>query len=218
MKTIKDLIGSEKGNKALVVGAGVTIKEYKKQIDDFISTTNPFIIGVNNMSNFWIPHYHVWTNNQRFRAFGKNIHNNSTILLGSNISLKVINNVIEDRDYVMLERVDREGVDIEYRDGIIYGYFRTAGCLSVMLAYLLGASEIYIAGMDGYTLYNVEDIISGKESQHCYGKGHTDTASWQTCVKKDRIIGDVLQNIQDYGINFKIITPTKYKKFYKSVW
>lgn len=216
MKTIKDLINIHKGKNAIVIGAGATLIEYQKQIDNFIKETAPIIIGVNNMTSFWIPDYHMWTNNQRFRTYGKNIDPTSTILLGSNISLKVIKEVIDKSEYVVLNRVDREGVPIKYKNGTIYGYFRTAGCLAIMILHLMGVDKISVIGMDGYTLYNQHSIETGKKSQHCYGKGFTDTATWKTCIKKDEIIDAALQNIQNYGIDFKIITPTKYKRFYDS--
>lgn len=216
MKTFKDLIGTEKGKSALVIGAGATIREYENQIAEFINTTKPITIGINNMTSFWVPDYHIWTNNQRFRTYGKNIHVNSKLLLGSNISLKLINEIIGSKEYVVLNREDRKGVSMDYRDGIIYGYFRTAGCLAIMLLHLMGVSEINIVGMDGYTIHKHEDIVAGKEAQHCYGQGLTDTSSWESGAEKDKIIEASLNNIKEYGINFKILTPTKYRRFYDS--
>lgn len=216
MKTFKNLIGTEAGKSALVIGNGATIKEYKKQITEFIDTTNCITIGVNNMTAFWTPDYHLWTNNQRFREFGKSIRPNSTLLLGSNISLKVIRRIVGGREYVVLNREDREGVPMVYKDGMIYGYFRSAGCLAIMLLHLMGATEINIVGMDGYTIHKREDVMAGKASQHWYGKGHTDTASWESCLEKDKIIEDALNNIKEYGVDFKILTPTKYGGFYDS--
>ena len=216
MKTIKDLINTEKGRSALVIGAGSSIKKYKDKIWDFIKREGSFVIGINNMTNFFIPNYHLWTNTERFRSFGQNINKRSNILLGSNISLKVIKEIIGDREYVVLNRKDREGVSIGYRNGVIYGYFRTAGCLAIMLSHLMGASEINIVGMDGYTMYHHEDLKIGKKSQHCYGEGFTDTASWETCVMKDGLVENALNNVKEYGIDFKILTPTKYGGFYDS--
>ena len=216
MKTFKDLIGVEKGRSGLVIGAGASIKEYEDQIAKFICETTPVTIGINNMTAFWTPDYHVWTNNSRFRTFGKNIHSDSKLLLGSNISLKLINEVIGSREYIVLNREDREGVSIDYRNGVIYGYFRTAGCLAIMLLHLMGIDEINVVGMDGYTMYKHNDVMAGEKSQHCYGKGLTDTSSWNTGVEKDKIIEGALNNIKEYGIDFKILTPTKYRGFYDS--
>lgn len=215
MKTIKDIIDTRKGENVFIIGAGATIKEYQKQIDDFINETEPIIIGVNNMTDFWTPDYHLWTNSERFRTYGQNICENSKLLLGQNIPLKVINSIIGNRKYFLVNYTDfDESIPIGYKNGKIYGCYRTAGCLSIMIAHLMGASEINIVGMDGYSMHKHEDLTSGKESQHCYKKGFTDTANWKTCVKKDKIINGVLYNLQKHGINFKILTPTKYEDYY----
>jgi hypothetical protein len=213
MRTIKDLINKEKDKKFLILCTGSTVKEKKKEIDNFIEREKPILVGVNNLSGFWVPDYHIWTNNGRFRTFGKNINSKSTLLLGSNISLKVISRIIGDRDYVILERVDREGVPIDYRDGIIYGYHRTVGCVAITVSYLLGAKEINIIGMDGHTLNSYEDVRDGKKAHHFYDENYT-PYSPEIRIKKDNITKGVLQNLRNYGINFNIITPTVFKKFY----
>jgi len=215
MRTIKDLIGKEKGKKFLILCTGATVKERKKEIDNFIEKEKPILVGVNNLSGFWIPDYHIWTNNRRFRTFGKNINPKSTLLLGSNISLKVINEVIKTKNYIVLERVDREGVSIDYKNGIIYGYHRTVGCVAITVSHLLGAKEINIVGMDGHTLNDYEDIKSGKKAHHFYDEKYT-PYSLKICNKKDKITSGVLQSLKDYGIDFNIITPTVFKKFYDS--
>ena len=121
MNTIKELLGVRKEQGAIIIGAGSSIKEYEKKIDTFIKKENLFIIGVNNMTAFWTPDYHVWTNNQRFRTYGKNIKPESTLLLGTNISLKVVSHIIGSRPYIPLYREDREGISIDYKDGKVYG-------------------------------------------------------------------------------------------------
>lgn len=214
MKTLNDLIDVKKGKNALIIGAGSSVKDYQFQINDHIKYTNSFTIGINNITKYFIPEYHLWTNTQRFRTYGKNINKLSNILLGSNIPLKIINGIIKDNDYTLINYTDKEEIPIGYKDGKIYGFYRTAGCLAIMIANLMGASNIYVVGMDGYSRFKYDELTTAKQSQHCYGKGFTDTATWETCIKKDNLINDVLKNLKKYGIDFKIITPTKYGEFY----
>lgn len=217
MYTTRGLVNTRIGESALIIGAGATIKENQEQINNFIQSTKPFTIGINNMTEFWVPDYHLWTNTQRFRTYGKNIDPNSSLLLGSNIPLKVIKETIQSRSYILINYTDMDrGIPVGYKDGKIYGYYRTAGCLAIMILHLMGVSEINIVGMDGYSLHKLEDLESSRESQHCYGEGFTDTASWETCVRKDREIENVLWRLENYGINFKILTPTKYEDFYEN--
>ena len=92
------------------------------------------------MTKYFTPDYHLWTNTQRFRTYGKNINSNSSILLGSNISLKVVNEIIKSKDYILINYTDQKEIPINYRKGKICGYYRTAGCLSIMIAHLMGAA------------------------------------------------------------------------------
>ena len=216
MKTLSNLVDKIKGKPILIIGAGSSLKEYREEIDKFIKETNSFTIGINNMVDFWVPHFHLFTNTQRFRTFGSKIHENSTILLGQGIPLKLKDEILKGRNYYLINFKDQKGLPIAYSKGKVTGFFRTAGCLSIMLSNIMGASEINIVGMDGYTFYKKEDVEKGKKSQHCYGQGHTDTADWETCVLKDGLINEVLTGIREYGIDFNIITPTKYERFYDS--
>jgi hypothetical protein len=217
MKTLKDLEKSRLRESALIIGSGPSTKEYHKNIDNFIRKNNPFIIGINNVIDLIpIPEYHLFTNTQRFRTYGNDIMTESIILLGQNISLKIIKDIIGNSPYILINYIDKPDLPITYKNGKITGFFRTAGCLAIMIAHIMGASEINIVGMDGYTLYSKEELEKGQQSQHWYGIGHSDTADYETCIEKDRLINIALKNIKNYGINFNILTPTKYGEFYDS--
>jgi len=214
MKTIKDLIGIKKDKIGLVICSGSSIIDYKKEIDKFIKDIKPVVIGINNINNLYIPEYHLWTNTQRFRTFGKNINDKSKILLGSNIAAKVIKEVIGNKEYILINYIDKQGIPLDYKKGKLYGHYRNAGCLSIMILHLMGVSNIYIVGMDGYSEFNYEDYKSGKISHHCYGKGYTDNKTWEERKEADEIVYNCLKNLFSYGIKFRIITPTMYKGLY----
>lgn len=215
MNTLKDLENIEKGLPVLIIGAGESIYKYNEKISQFIRETGCFIIGINNMIDYYIPDYHLWTNTQRFRTYGFGIYHSSRLLLGQGISLKVISEVIGDRPYTVINYIERDGMPISYKNGKITGWFRTAGVLAIFIASIMGVEEINIVGMDGYTFYTEKELQDG-DAQHCYGNGHTDTADYETCIKKDRQINNALLGLKKYGIKFNILTPTKYEEFYDS--
>jgi len=155
---------------------------------------NCFTIGVNNITDFFLPNYHLWTNTKRFRMFGKNIHKRSDVLLGAGIHLKTVREVIGNRDYTVINFTDmKEGVPIGYKNGNgkILGFYRTAGNLSIMIAHLMGAKQIDIVGMDGHTFHNYEDVKSGKKGHHCYTENYEPFPK-EICIKKDKITNNVL--------------------------
>ena len=138
MDTIKNLINVHQKRMGLVICSGYSIKEQKSQIDNFILKYDPITIGINNMNDFWIPQYHLWTNTKRFRNYGNKINKESKLLLGCNISIKIIKEVIGKRQYSLINYTDKEGIPVGYKKGKINGHFRTAGCLSIMILHLMG--------------------------------------------------------------------------------
>lgn len=216
MKTIKDLINNRSGERALIITAGSSVRKYRYEINTFISETKPFAIGINNITGLFIPDYHLWTNTKRFRTFGKNFCPESELLLGAGIHLKTIREVLGPVNYTLINFTDmKEGVPIGYKKGKIYGFFRTAGNLAIMIAHLMGAKKIDIVGMDGHTFHNYEDVKAGRKPHHCYVENY-EPYSQDICIKKDKITNGVLSNLREYGIDFRIITPTIYEGFYDS--
>jgi hypothetical protein len=199
-----------KNQSALIIGAGSSITQYRTQILSFISNTNPVTFGINNMTSLLVPEYHLWTNNKRLLTFGHTIDKQSKVLFGSGLKEQNIQRVYGG-SYQCIHYVDKPGQSISYDGKTIFGHFRTAGVLAIYLAHIMGAQNIYVIGMDGYTFNGMNG------DQHCYGKGMTDSTDWQLEVDKDRLVYDILDNIQCAGVNFSIITPTVFEKHYESL-
>ena len=215
MKTIFDLKDSQSGNSTLILGAGGTISDYGNKIKTFISDQNLKVIGINNSVEFHTPDYHLWTNNGRLKEFGKNINPSSVLMFGSNIKKELIAK-FWGKKYIEVPYLDKEGRELSIKENIVQGHFRTAGCLAVVLAHIMGFDNIYVAGMDGYTYNDWSDIESNKGSQHFYGSGNTDNNSYEICKQKDELVGSALGSIRSFGIEFSIITPTKFNNYYSS--
>lgn len=206
--TIQDIENKEKDKTIIIIGAGSTLRQYKNKLLNLIQTQNTPTIGINNMTQITTPTYHLWTNTSRYLEYGHNINKQSTIIIGQNIKDKNIKH-----KHIKLPYEDKPNTPIQYKNGKIYGHFRTAGCLAIILAKILGAKQILIAGMDGYTLHNQQQLKNNSQSQHLYGQGQTDKATWEECIQKDQIVTKTLQEISK-TINFKIITPTKFTNHY----
>lgn len=198
-------------SKIIIIGSGNTLAEYHDSIENFIRDKKCVSIGINNMTNFIIPDYHLWTNKKQFSIFaGNSIKKKSRLLLGCGIHKKLVNKYYNGK----YERIDyKDDDEININKNLIKGHYRTAGVLAIAIAYLMKAKKIYIVGMDGYTLYSKKGIKHGKNSQHCYGKGHTDEGTWEEGKKKDDLVNQNLEDLWEYGVRFSILTPTKFKKF-----
>ena len=215
MKTTENLIGTHKGQKALVICAGASTRKYQDEIMQFMSDENPFVIGINNITHLFAPEYHLWVNTKRFRNFGKKTWKESKLLLGKGIHIKTIREAIGNRDYTLINFTDmKPGVPLGYRKGKILGFFRTGGNLAVMIAHLMGASDVSIVGMDGHTFYPYDEVKAGEKPHHCYDEDYSPFDE-ELCIKKDEITIGVLRDLSNYGIKLRILTPTVYKEFYK---
>ena len=205
--------GCEKGNNIMVIGAGASLRKYTVPIKHFIERKKCTTIGINKMTDHIIPTYHLWTNNQRLRDQNRSIKPFSKLMLGCNIREPLRRYY---SDYIDVKYASEEYLEYSFSGGIFGGHFRIAGTLAIAIAHVLNAGEgnIYVVGMDGFTLYPIADLKSEKESHHCYGAGYTDDATYAECKKKDELTTAGLHVLREAGINFKIITPTIHKDFY----
>jgi hypothetical protein len=202
------------GRDVLIVAAGSSVLKYENQIKDFIRKNEPITIGINKMTHFIIPDYHLWTNNQRLTDQGGCIKPQSQLLIGSHIrdeSIRKWKHLFH--DFILIPYNDTKTLPFRYDGFFLEGYFRTAGCLAIGVAHVMQADNIYIVGMDGFTLYSQADLANKIKSQHCYGKGHTDDYGWRESIEKDVEINNALNGLSG-SLYFKILTPTKYSKFY----
>ena len=197
----------------LIVGAGSSIKTYNKKIQAFIKEKKVLTFGINNMTSFCVPDFHLWTNRQRLGKYGSCINKDSTLLFSIRMPKKIIRDHYKD-SYISVDYIDNKAQTLGYKNGIITGHFRTAGTLAIFIAHLMKPLNIYIAGMDGFTLYEKKDVKKGNKSHHCYGSGYTDDATWEECKEKDQMVADALNSLHEYGVKFTMITPTKFEQFY----
>ncbi len=211
MKDLTDI----KDSYVMIIGAGSTIKRNRDKILRFINKNDVITIGINYMTSVVYPDLHLWTNKKRYRDLGSCINSTkSTMLFGNNVPKKLIRKHHNGK-YIIITYVDERGCKLRYDDGIVYGDFRTAGALAIMLAHVYGAKNISVVGMDGFTLHSRKELLREKKSHHCYGRGYTDDASWEKCKYKDILVNNALHKMKDYGVEFVILTPTKFKDFYR---
>jgi len=208
------LINQHKNCNFLIICAGGTLRDRIKQVQEFIKQNNPIVIGINKMTHITIPNYHLWTNQERYFNYGSCISTDSKLILSSRFPIRLVTTHWFS-DYYQLDYDDKPGYDNKFIDGRVQGRFRTAGCLAIYLAHLMGAKEINIVGMDGFTLHNRAELLRGHKSHHCYGMGYTDDAEWEQCKEKDEIVYKSLKDLFKQ-VRFKILTPTVFSEFYSN--
>ena len=207
--------GCEFDNEILIVGAGGMLRENYSAVGEWVCENHPTIIGVNKMTDFFIPDYHLWTNEQRYQEQRNCIRPESEMIFGKGLMQKMPYYV---GDYIEVDYGSHPGNKYAFKGGKLYGHYRTAGVLAIAVANVLnlGSRHIYVVGMDGFTLYDEKELKDGKGNHHCYGKGYTDDATYEECKFKDDLVLDGLRKLSTFGINFSIITPTVFNEFYEN--
>lgn len=210
----KDIIGTEEGKNFLIICPGKSISKYHREILKFIEKKKPIILGINNVTKLYHPDIHLWTNNERLKKYGSCILNKSRIFIGNHILQENLN-LHKIIDYTLINYTDRDKEEkplYDYNNGIIRGYYRTSGCLAIMICHLLGARDIYIAGLDGFSF-----DISQYGEIHCY-HSPDDIIKYKTMewyFLYDLPMQTAMDNMKNIGIKFKIITPTLFEEHYE---
>jgi hypothetical protein len=222
----------------LIVGAAPSLKKYWKIINEFIKNNKVVTVGVNGINIFLIPNYHFWLDKKRYKRYGHRIDKRSKIIFGGSCGDSIINKWDGEYEvvrYSVLKKIKYRDVSNYYKENVrydkkkdkFYGNFRTAGSLAILWSYIKKASKISVVGMDGYTFYSNEDLLSKAVGQHCYSRGFSDRKAaaskyrklskdefYDHCIKKDADVYKTLRAIKKYGVKFEILTPTVYKDFY----
>ena len=200
----------------LVLGLGPSLSDHRQQILDFIDKEKPMIIGANNVTDFIYPDYHAFTNRARFAKYAHTINpSKSHVLISPYMSKWFIRERYSGSyEEIMYESDDSRPFDIQ--DGVIMAGCQSVSVLSIGLALVMGAANIYVAGLDGYS--NV--LFDGRKT-HFYGvesqkDEKRDDAEF---LRRENVTRRFLEEMAQYmflkGLEpFKIITPTSYEKYF----
>ena len=209
----KDIVGSERGKNFLIICPGKSVLKYWNNIKKFIAEKKPIVLGINNITDLYHPDIHLWTNNERLKQFGGCILKKSTVFIGCHILAENLERH-KITDYTLIDYTDRDKTEKPFYDsknGIIKGYYRTSGCLAIMICHLLGAKNIYIAGLDGFSF----DL---KQSGEIHWYTSADEKKKLTCTEYyflyDAPMKTILDTLKKTGLYFKIITPTLFNEHY----
>ena len=199
------------GKDFLILVTGPNIKRHSKSVLKIIKEKAPIVIGCNNIPDIYAPDYHIFVNRRRFCDYGSHIKQGSKILLSPYFTRGQIGPVIGEREYeeVMFKNIyPCEEADISMRDGIVYAKGATVGIIAIGVALAMGAKDIFIGGMDGYS-------IDKKNPHHYHEKDHK---AIEELLKQESLMKGLLKRldtiVKGRNGNMKIITPTAYNDYY----
>ena len=204
-----------RGKPFLVLGNGPSLKTYRDKVQQFIDRYDPIVLGTNYLAGMFKPHYHAFTSLKRFQKYVDAVDPGSRLLIGEYIPEDMIREYTQ-RDYETLRYRDVLNAEFSVDEaGHIGTNCRTISILLLGVALVMGASEVYAAGLDGYMtrsniggflFYPEPDELDSPEvnlQRQYWCEGHIDG------------IDQYIQNQGREGVH--ILTPTSYKKFYKGL-
>ena len=222
-------LNRHKGEYFLILANGRSIIQNQNTINQYIKKFNPIIMGSNFAPLDYELNYHVFTNRSRFSRYSNKIKKNSKILLSPYFKKSLIKSKIsktyEELSFINECLFQKKNIKrLEIKNGIINCNMRTVALLSIAIAFVMGAKKVFLAGLDGYDLNNMNNK---KYFTNYYGNDlkypgkHKDLEYFSHFHELNEITLKYLKEL-DYFFRkenlanyFQIITPTFFDKFYK---
>jgi len=209
------LHNKHKGEKILVIANGPSILTYKNEIDRLITDEKVITIGVNFLRELFIPTYHMFISRKRLLKYIDRINPNSTLLVPSFFGKELLaENYSGKISYFDIDTVNNKDTAVVEKT--------TQKCLhlnvsisAILTAYLMGASEIYAVGIDGYIdEINRKMVFFYNEDDTPDEKGIASLRYEMFAEELDRVSKFLLEK----SVSFSIITPTSHKKYYRNIF
>lgn len=211
-----DLKNRHEGKKFIVIANGPSIVEYKDKIDAFIHDTEGYItIGVNYLRDTFVPDYHMFINRKRFLNYLPTVNSKSTLIVPSFFGKKIIEeNYTGQCSYFDIDSID-DISELPPFDGDTQKVAVLNVTISaILMAYQMGASEIFVVGMDGYREANEKQMV------YFYNENELPDEKNIASLRYEKLC-DELERInsflQDKSVPMSIITPTSHKKYYHNI-
>lgn len=207
------------GATALVLGAGPSLRGCASQLHDFIARERPIVLGPNNITPFVNPDYHAFTNKKAWTEYASTIDSRrSRVLVGPAFPESYVRAQYDGPFERIMYRPENEA-RFEIEDGIVQAGCRTSSVLLIGVAIVMGASRVYVAGLDGYGILTRNSAGFDPDSAR-----FTPTRVWETRpdeyeridAYQQRFLGEIQQYLsRERREPFRIITPTTYSDHYE---
>ena len=213
-----------KNREFLIFGNGPSLNNHKVELIKLIKKKNLITMGGNNISAYYDVDYLGFTNRKRFSRYSNNVHNKTKLLLSPYFKKSFIKNYIGNNksyDEIMYIKNNLPKDELIEKNIILFNC-RTITLTLMLVAYIMGAKKIFLAGLDGYFFEN-DKLISetnfyGNDLDYAFEKGEKFKLNfYKNLTDKTKTTLDVFDkyfNKKGKHNYFKIITPTRYYKYY----
>ena len=208
-----EYVGRHKGETFLVLGSGPSIASHRRTISRFMEQNRPIVLAANFPPVDLPVHYVGFCNRLRFCSYGSRAIALARIglLIDPHIPDRVATRVLGGglRWEAMPYKSERRPFDVS--SGIVQCDCGQTGALLLAVAYIMGASEVWAAGFDGY---------DDPSQHHWYPEPDFPVARLRQLEARVKV---VLPQMREYfkahGVGGPwLLTPSKaYPEFYRGI-
>lgn len=185
-----------------------------------IAKYDALVLGANHITDFIHPHYHAFTNRKRFLEYAHTIDSTKSMALLSPYFWEdtICSNYSGPYEYLIFKNNHMVAFDIQ--DGIIQANCRTVSVLLVAVAIVMGAQQIFVAGLDGFPHLDSAHEVDNAEF---YFADTTVLKAERTRLLKTqqanaRYLGEIQQFMLRHSMApFSIVTPTVFDGHYSNI-
>lgn len=216
--TRPDYAQRHEGRDFIVLGTGSTISEYDAKLKQFIRDNSLITIGINGISGFTTPDYHLFCNRKRFVQYSDTIDSSgkSTVLLSVYFSDQFIRKQTALKYELVMFRDCNDPEICNIDSDYIISHTGATVSRAILLAYAMGANNVFVAGADG-----INDNVKAKTHFHNDGYSGLDHDALNEKYKywfKERepiALRSTFNWLVDNGYNgYIFVTPTNYGDYY----
>lgn len=195
------------GRCILVVGAGPSLLESGKVIWRFLSERSPIILSANAAGVEFSPHYTSFINRRRLCERAQRVQS-GTYLIGPHIPEWIIRQHCFGSWECLPWRNAQESFAIQ--DGIIQCDCGMSAGLLLAVALVMGASEVWTAGVDGYALGEAISAMPLARPDHDLAR------AIETQERMKTVLPEIIVEYRRWGVGGPwSLTPTRFTELRK---
>ena len=204
--------GRYKGRNFLILASGTSLATYTNQILQFSEKEDCILIGLNNLRHLFQPQFHVFVSRKRFLQYSANVAQTSTLLVPSFFGTELVEKNYSGEKCFFDVVAPCDAATDPVRGGVQHCLNLNVAISGILLAYQMGASTIFIAGMDGYADEFNKQIVYFYDEDNKIEDQETASYRYESLAQElDRVNSFLL----DKEVELYIITPTSHKRFFK---
>ena len=208
------LVNRHKGKKFLIIANGPSIVQNKDAIQKFMAEEDTVTIGTNYLQGNFNTDYHMFVSRKRFLKYAQSVSEQCTLLVPSFFGQEiVVENFGGTAAWFNVAQAD-SATDPPLDKDTHKPSVLNVAIAAILMAYQMGATEIYAVGIDGY--------INEMNKQMVYFYNENDAPDDKDVASlRYEMLADELRRVnhflQDHSVPFSIVTPTSHKKYYRNI-